>query len=351
MLNDTPQQAPDGHPWRLSQLRNGNGMVVMLMDWGATLLSCRIPLTDGSVRETLLGCASLQDWHRQNAYLGASVGRYANRIANSRFMVDGQRINLTSNQGINQHHGGPEGFDKRRWRILNQSTSEVLYALDSPDGDQGFPGDCQATAHYQLQADNRLVITFRARVSKPCPINMTNHAYFNLDGRQTDVRNHRLQLFAECYLPVDKSGIPCAPPRKVADTGFDFREPKTIVQDFLGDSDQQKTGGYDHGFLLNACGDKTYPAARLWASDHRLAMTVYTSAPALQFYSGNFLEGTPAREHGEYLAYQGLALESGFLPDSPNHPEWPQPGCIVRPEQGYLSVTEYHFSPPSLFTG
>lgn len=343
MLKETPQLAPDGQPYRISTLRNDAGMVVTLMDWGATLLSCRVPLHDGSVRETLLGCPSPEIWHEQSAYLGASVGRYANRIANSRFTIDGQEYRLTPCQGAHQLHGGPEGFDKRRWRIQRQNECEVVYRLDSPDGDQGFPGNCDVIALYTLTDDNSLVIEFRAQVDKPCPVNLTNHAYFNLDGSQSDVRGHRLQLLADAFLPVGEDGIPDAPLREVAGTSFDFRNAKTISRDFLSDDEQKKVRGYDHAFLLQAAGDVTKPAAQLWSADSRLQMTVYTSAPALQFYSGNFLDGTPAREQGTYSAYQGLALESEFLPDSPNHPHWPQPDCILRPGQEYVSVTEYHF--------
>ncbi|MTD40640.1 galactose-1-epimerase [Erwinia sp. CPCC 100877] len=345
MLKETPQLAPDGQPWRISTLRNSAGMVVSVTDWGAPLLSCRVPMPDGSVRETLLGCASPEHYLQQSAFLGASVGRYANRIANSRFSLNGSEISLLPNQGEHQLHGGPQGFDKQRWLIERQNGHEVLYSLTSPDGDQGFPGKLYATVLYQLTEDNRLEITYRAEVDKPCPVNLTNHAYFNLDGEQNDIRRHELQLLADRYLPVDDSGIPGQDLRPVEGNGFDFRSRKAIGQDFLKDDDQQKVGGYDHAFLLNAQGDAAQPAAHLWSSDGRLLMTVYTSAPALQLYTGNFLAGTPAREQGEYANYQGVALESGFLPDSPNHPEWPQPDVILKPGQTYRSLTVYQFSP------
>lgn len=345
MLKEAPQLAPDGQPFRISTLRNRAGMVVKLMDWGATLLSCRVPMKDGSVRETLLGCASPDDYLRQSAYLGATVGRYANRIANSQFSCNDQIVKLIPNQGEHQLHGGPEGFDKRRWCIERHNEHEVVYTLDSEDGDQGFPGAFQVTARYSLTEDNRISITFRATVNKPCPVNLTNHAYFNLDGHQSDVRQHRLQLMADRYLPVDSSGIPQASLKEVENTSFDFREPKTIAQDFLSDADQQAVKGYDHAFLLQAKGELNQPAARVWSSDKQLQMTVYTTAPALQFYSGNYLDGTPAREHGCYSDWQGLALESEYLPDSPNHPQWPQPDCWLQPGKEYRSVTEYQFQP------
>ncbi|MDR9892779.1 galactose-1-epimerase [Pseudenterobacter timonensis] len=345
MLKETPSTAADGLPWRLITLRNDAGMVVTLMDWGATLLSARVPLPDGSVRETLLGCPSPEHYAEQTAFLGASIGRYANRIAKSRFTLDGADYSLLPSQGENQLHGGPDGFDKRRWRIVQQNDSEALFSLESPDGDQGFPGNLIASARFTLSEDNRLAIEYRATVDKPCPVNLTNHAYFNLDGDQSDVRDHHLQLLADAYLPVDEMGIPHEGLKPVSGTSFDFRQPKTIGQDFLSDDDQRKVNGYDHAFLLTAQGDVTQPAAHVWSADKKLQMSVYTTAPALQFYSGNFLAGTAAREHGDYNAWQGLALESEFLPDSPNHPEWPQPDCVLRPGEEYVSVTVYQFTP------
>ena len=345
MLKETPQLAPDGQPFRISTLRNSAGLVVSVMDWGATLLSCRVPMKDGSVRETLLGCETPEDYLNQSAYLGATVGRYANRIANSTFSRDGVTVSVTANQGAHQLHGGPDGFDKRRWRIVRQNEHEVLYTLDSQDGDQGYPGELRATARYALTEDNCITVEFRAKTSKASPVNLTNHAYFNLDGQQNDIRQHRLQLLADSYLPVDGNGIPQAGLKDVEGTSFDFRTVKTIADDFLSDNDQVLVKGYDHAFLLQAQGDASQPAAHLWSSDNKLQMTVYTTAPALQFYSGNYLDGTPAREQGTYHAYQGLALESEFLPDSPNHPEWPQPDCWLQPNEEYLSITEYEFIP------
>lgn len=346
MLKDRLQQAPDGQPFTVTTLHNRAGMVVSVMDWGATLLSCQVPMTDGSSRETLLGCPAPADYLQQNAYLGASIGRYANRIANGQILREGQVIPLAINQPPHQLHGGPQGFDQRRWRIQDQDQQHIVYALDSAEGDQGFPGALQVTAHYCLTEDNRVRITYQATVTQPCPVNLTNHAYFNLDGKQGDIRHHHLQIFADSYLPVDSSGIPPAGLKSVAETGFDFRTAKSIAQDFLSDTCQQKVKGYDHAFLLQAKGDLTHPAARLWSSDGLLEMVVYTTAPALQFYSGNDLEGTPARGQGVYHNHQGLALESQFLPDSPNHPEWPQPDCWLPPHEVYKSVTEYQFLTP-----
>ncbi len=196
----------------------------------------------------------------------------------------------------------------------------MLFALTSPDGDQGFPGTLQATAHYRLTDDNRIAITYRATVDQPCPVNMTNHVYFNLDGEQGDVRQHQLQILAQRYLPVESDGIPGGELKDVANTSFDFRQPKTIAADFLADADQQKVKGYDHAFLLDAKGDASQPAAQVWSQDGKLQMTVYTSAPALQFYSGNYLGGTPSQTTEPYADWQragaGERIPAGFAEPS-----------------------------------
>ncbi len=338
MLNEATSLAPDGQPWRISVLRNRHGMVTTFMDWGATWLSARVPMKDGSVREALLGCATPADYLKQTAYLGAAVGRYANRIANARLQEAG--IALTPNQGPHQLHGGPEGFDRRRWQIVSQSDERVIYRLDSADGDQGYPGNLIAQVEYHLDDNNCLAIRWEAQVDRACPVNLTSHAYFNLDAHHGDARQHRLQLNADRYLPVDSEGIPRAPLQEVENSGFDFRTAKSIGRDFLQDEDQRLVQGYDHAFLLNSSGTDR-PAAQLWSADSKLKLTVATSAPALQFYSGNYLDGTPARDGGSYTAFQGIALESEFLPDSPNHPEWPQPSCWLQPGKTWQSVTRY----------
>lgn len=330
--------APDGQPLRVTVLRNSQGMDVTLMDMGATWLSARVPLKDGTVREAVLGCATPADYLQQQAYLGACVGRYANRI-NQAFLQRNQR-QLVPNPAPHQLHGGPQGFSHRRWLIVSQSPEEVRYRLNSPDGDQGFPGNLTVEVHYLLTADNTLEIRYEAETDQPCPVGLTSHAYFNLDANHGDARQHRLQIDADQYLPVAGDGIPHGDLQTVAGSGFDFRQPKTLAADFLQDADQQKVKGYDHGFLLSARGDETQRAARLSSADGRLSLNVFTSAPALQLYSGNYLAGTPSRR-GTYDDYQGIALETGFLADSPNHPEWPQPDCWLQPGEKLRSVTRY----------
>lgn len=343
MLTEPTSHAPDGQPWHITTLRNAGGMVATFMSWGATWLSARVPMKDGTVREALLGCATPADYLQQSAYLGATVGRYANRIANSTFSGEGKTWQVAANQGPHQLHGGPEGFSSRRWQIVRQAEHEVEYQLDSPDGDQGYPGNLLVTLLYRLEDDNTLTIQYHATTDKACPVNLTNHAYFNLDAQHGDARDHKLQLNADRYLPVDSEGIPNADLKTVAGTSFDFCQPKTVAADFLQDDDQRAVKGYDHAFLLNTQ-DESQTAAELWSADGQLKLSVFTSAPALQFYSGNYLQGTPAREQGVYNAFQGIALESEFLPDSPNHPEWPQPDCWLKPGESYQSITRYRLT-------
>lgn len=346
MLSDNSAVAPDGQPFILTTLKNAAGMTVTFMDWGATWLSAVLPLKSGEQRELLLGCQTSQDYLHQGAYLGATVGRYANRIAYASLNIDGKPHPLIANQGEHQLHGGPNGFHARRWQIVKQDEQQVVYQLHSPDGDQGFPGNLDVTLTYRLTADHRLEIEYQAQTDRACPVNLTNHAYFNLDGAGHDARQQRLQLFADRYLPVDGDGIPSADLTAVAGTGMNFRQPKTLQQDLLRDRDQQRVKGYDHAYLLhNTCHGLASPAAHLWSADGKVAMTVFTTAPALQLYSGNYLGGTPARDGGSYQNYAGVALESEFLPDSPNHPEWPQPDCWLQPGQRYQSATHYQLIP------
>lgn len=341
MSHSNQSIAPDGQPWRITVLRNANGMDVTFMDWGATWLSARVPLRDGSVREAVLGCATPADYLHQSAYLGACIGRYANRISQALLTRSG--CQLQANQPPHQLHGGPQGFNCRRWLIVSQTPDEVIYRLNSPDGDQGFPGNLTAEVRYQLKEDNSLVISYWAETDQPCPVALTNHAYFNLDANQGDARQHRLQINADRYLPVTAAGIPDGDLQPVAGSGFDFRQAKSVADDFLTDADQKKTSGYDHAFLLNTLSGDSQPAARLWSADGKLRMSVFTDAPALQLYTGNFLAGTPARQ-GVYENYQGIALETGFLPDSPNHPEWPQPDCWLAAGEKMHTQTCYRFN-------
>jgi aldose 1-epimerase len=335
IFEETPQVFRLEHP---------NGMRIAVMDQGATWLSCELPLPCGARREVLLGCNTPSDYARQSAYLGATIGRYANRIANARFVLDGQAYQLAPNNGPHNLHGGPRGFDAQRWLLVSHNPSELVLALDSPDGDQGFPGRAQLHVRYLLTDHLGVLIEFSASVDAACPIGLTNHAYFNLDGSTSDgcVQAHRLRMAAERFVPIDSTLIPIAESREVVGSAFDFRQLRRIGGDWLQDEQMCNARGYDHSFLLDASvrsGERA--AAQLCSGDGRVGMHLYTDQPALQCYTGNYLADTPARDGGVYVAHAGIALEPGFPPDSPNRSD--AAACILRPGRCFRSFIRYDF--------
>lgn len=321
-------------------LSNKQGMQIKLSNWGATWLSCLIPV-DNKNREVLLGCSSLAQYQQQHAYLGATIGRYANRIAHASIELGDKRYPLVANEGKNQLHGGKLGFDKQLWQIDDQSNQQVIFSLISCDGDQGYPGELKVQVTYQLTDNNQVIIMFNASTTQTTVVNLTNHAYFNLDGETSNtILNHTLQVNANQFLPVDNHGIPDDNIASVAEFDMDLRQAKRLSDRLLESSERQKTGGYDHAYLL----DKTQTiAAQLTSSDNKVTMNVITTKPALQVYTGNFLQHTPNRHNGEYDNYAGIALEAQFLPDSPHHPKWPQPSCWLTPDETYQYQTIYQF--------
>lgn len=349
----TATPAWDGESANLVHLTNAHGMSVTLMDIGATWLSCQLPL-NGQRREVLLRAYDMAAHQAQTAYLGAIVGRFANRIAHGRFTLDGHDYQIDTQQSGENHesddnngehalHGGEEGFDRRRWQMTQPHAQQVVFTLQSTAGDQGFPGNLDVQVSYTLSDDNALHIDYRATTDTLCPVNLTNHAYFNLagEGSSASVLDHALQLAANAYLPTDSGLIPTGEQKSVQGTSFDFRQAKQIGADFLQDADQQLAGGYDHAFILDT--DRTdgvTPVATLIAPNADVTLTVATTKPALQVYSGNFLAGTHGAS-GTYQNYAGVALESEYFPDAPNHPEW-QMG-ILAPDDIYQHQTVYRF--------
>ncbi|MBT0725288.1 galactose-1-epimerase [Rosenbergiella sp. S61] len=333
----TKAHAPDGQPFNIAELRNSQGMVVRFMDWGATWLSAQIPQADGSLREAILGCGSPARYLQQTAYLGATVGRYANRIRQAYLsQID---CPLASNQGPHQLHGGPEGFSHRRWQQVSHDTNRLTYRLYSPEGDQGFPGILNVELTLTLNDDNRLDFCFTAQSDALTPLSLTNHAYFNLDGVQGDIRAHQLALHSSYFQPVDTEGLPDGECLPVNQTAFDFRSPKSLSQDFLSDRFQQAVGGYDHAFVLDPHAIEQ-PVATLTSTDGQLQMNLFSSEPALQVYTGNYLAGTPSPQ-GEYQNYQGIALEPGYCPDAAN--DTPPAGCWLPAEEIRQIRFGYHF--------
>ncbi|ABM03782.1 aldose 1-epimerase [Psychromonas ingrahamii 37] len=335
----------DGQPAKIFVLKNRLGMCITLMDIGATWLSCEIPVGD-QMRDVILGVTTMNDHLRQKAYLGATIGRFANRLSGGQFKIAGQHYQVDKNQGNNTLHGGVTGFDKCRWHAQQLNNQCVTFTLLSKDGDQGFPGNLDVKVTYHLSDDNELSIDYWAVTDKACPVSLTNHAYFNLMGESGQCcLQHQLFIAAEHYLPVNNTGIPIGHIKPVAGSRFDFSALKEISQDFLSCQDQKIVGGYDHSFLINkAHQDGSKVAAKCVSPDKKVTLEIKTTQPALQLYTGNYLGGTPNRSGGTYKNRSALALETQFLPDAPNHPEWDQPSSILLPGEVYAHQTSYRFT-------
>jgi aldose 1-epimerase len=318
-------------------LKAPGGIALAIGERGATWLSCDVPVAGSGRRDVILRRAKTDE----KSFLGSTIGRYANRIAHGRIRRDGREHQLALREGSPHHlHGGPGVFHARVWDVRQPSATQALFHLHSPAGEQGYPGAVDAHVTYRLVDAMTIEMEMRATTTAPTPLALTNHAYFNLDGAVGDVRRHALRVNASRYLPVDRELIPCGPPVTVDGTSFDFRTAKPIARDWLGDEQQRQCGGYDHAFLLDS-GDA---ACELMSSAGDLRLAISTTLPALQFYSGQYLAGTQAPGGGTYPACAAIALEPGFLPDSPNHPEWPQASCWLQPGETFAHTIRYSFS-------
>ncbi|NLS12670.1 galactose-1-epimerase [Vibrio sp. SM6] len=351
-LSQSMQQglAFDGQPAKIFELHNENGMRVAFMDIGATWLSCQVPIASESLRErplreVLLGVDSIEKFSAQQVYMGTTVGRFANRIAKGQFSLMGDDIQVESNQFDNCLHGGPEGFDKRRWFMTSHTESSVSFALVSPDGDQGFPGELSVEVCYTLTSDNRVVIDYRAMTDAPTVVNLTNHAYFNLLGADVgqDILDHQLQISATHYVATDDKGIPAGVLVETSGSEFDFEQPHAIAASFMQGEQQTLAKGYDHCFVFDVTRDVSKPVARLSAPDGKLSLEVMTTKPGMQLYTGNWLAGTPSRRESPYRDYAGVALETQYFPDAPNRPEWAQSNATLMPNECYQHQTVYRF--------
>ncbi len=326
---------PDGTAVEAITLANGT-LSVTVLTYGATLQALHAPDRNGTMADVLLGSDDLPGYLNQTAYFGATIGRYANRIAHGRFTLDGQAHQLPLNNGPNTLHGGVAGFDRAVWKVAAVSDSGVTLAHASPDGDQGFPGTLEATATFALEG-NALTIDYAATTDRPTIVNLTNHAYFNLSG-QGSILAHRLTIPADAYTPVDATLIPTGELRTVAGTAFDFRAPRAIGDHVRDGADAQLAygRGYDHNWALTA-GQTAEPklAARLEDPASGRALDLLSTEPGLQVYSGNFLDGTFAGKGGQlYRMGDAVALEPQKFPDSPNQPGFPSarldPGSTYR---------------------
>jgi aldose 1-epimerase len=352
--------APGGTPVERWTLTNGE-MTVRVLTYGGIVQTLEVPDADGEIENVVLGFDDLAGYVEQNnpgPYFGALIGRYGNRIAGGTFTLDGTTYQLPLNNGPNTLHGGPEGFDRRVWKatpVGDEDVAALQLELVSPDGDQGFPGTLSTTVTYTLDADSRLAIHYEATTDAPTVVNLTNHTYWNLAGEGSgDVYDQTLQIDASGFTPVDETLIPTGEVAPVEGTPFDFREPTPIGERIREDDQQLLFGqGYDHNWALDRTDDGAREgsdsedaleeAAALHDPCSGRTLTVSTTEPGLQFYSGNFLDGTLVGTSGRiYRQGDGLALETQHFPDSPNQPAFPS--TVLRPGEVYDSTTVFALS-------
>ncbi|MGA3222214.1 MAG: aldose epimerase family protein [Acidobacteriaceae bacterium] len=334
---------PDGTKVEIFTLEEGS-LKARVMTYGARLVSLEVPDRSGKISDIVLGYESLDGYTADpKSYFGSIVGRYGNRIAHATFTLDGKRYDLPANDGVNTLHGGIKGFDKLVWKG-QEIPHGVELTLVSKDGDQGFPGTLTARVRYTLEA-HALKIEYFATTDKDTVLNLTNHSYFNLAGEgQGDILNHLVIIPADRYTPVDSGLIPTGELAPVAGTPLDFHKATAIGARIDDPNEQMRLGGgYDHNFVLNGKMGVLQEAARVVEPTSGRVLTVETTQPGVQFYSGNFLDGTLHGKHGHvYAKHTGFCLETQHFPDSPNHPKFPT--SELKPGETYHSVTFFKFS-------
>jgi len=327
-------------------ITNANGMQVSVINYGGAVTKLITPDKNGVMGDVVTGFESLDGFLQKGVpYFGALIGRYGNRIANAKFTLDGKTYTLAANNNGNSLHGGNKGFDKVYWSIDKQGDSSLRLTYQSKDGEEGYPGNLDIEVTYTLTADNALKIAYTATTDKATPINLTNHSYFNLSaGKDSTILGHQLQLNADKYTPVNDVLIPTGKIENVKGGPMDFTSPKVIGKDLAA-----VKGGYDHNWVLNKNGNapdsyREEKAAALYEPNSGRVMEVFTTEPGIQFYSGNFLDGTltHTKNGQKYMKHAALCLETQHFPDSPNQPSFP--GTILKPGETYKQTTVYKFS-------
>ncbi|QRN94233.1 galactose mutarotase [Archangium violaceum] len=342
--------APGGQPVDVYTLTNRRGVEARVTNYGGIILSLRVPDRDGRFDDVVLGYDSLAGYLAESPYFGALIGRYGNRIAQGRFTLDGRQYTLATNNGVNHLHGGLKGFDKVVWTaepFENDQGMGIVLTYVSPDGEEGYPGTLTARVTYTLTGDDELVFDYHATTDKATPVNLTQHSYFNLAGDgKGDILSHVVTINADRFVPIDPTSIPLGDLRDVTGTPFDFRRPTAIGARIRQEDEQLRNGqGYDHSFVFDKGGKAGEPtlAARVLEPTTGRVMEILTTEPGMQFYSGNFLDGTLKGKKGAvYHRRFGFAMETQHLPDSPNQPGFPS--TILRPGEHYRSRSVYRFS-------
>ncbi len=337
---------PDGTDVERYTLTNDNGMVVQIMTYGGIITALHVPDRNGNVGDVVLGYDSLDGYLAKTPYFGCIVGRFANRIAGGRFVLDGVTYQLALNDGPNHLHGGRVGFDKKVWRAsAGRSEGAVSLALSylSKDGEENYPGNLHVTVTYTLTHDNALRIGYLARTDKPTILNLTNHTYFNLAGAG-DILDHEIMINADRFTPVNEALIPTGELQAVEGTPLDFRQPTRIGARIEAAHEQiTRAGGYDHNFVINGAVGELRLAAHVHEPASGRTLEVHTTEPGMQFYTGNFLDGTVVGKRGMvYGRRAGFCLETQHFPDSPNQPHFPS--VVLRPGEGFRSATVFKFA-------
>ena len=335
----------DGKKTDLYILRNKNNMEVCITNFGGRIVSVMVPDKDGQMRDVVLGFDSIQDYISKPSDFGASIGRYANRINQGKFTLDGVEYQLPRNNYGHCLHGGPQGFQYRVYDAVQLNPQELQLTYVAKDGEEGFPGNITCKVLMKLTDDNAIDIQYEAETDKPTIVNMTNHSYFNLDGDAGSNAEHLLTIDADYYTPVDSTFMTTGEIVPVEDTPMDFRTPMPVgerINDF--DFVQLKNGnGYDHNWVLNAKGDINRRAASLESQKTGIVLDVYTNEPGVQVYAGNFLDGSLTGKKGiTYNQRASECLETQKYPDTPNKPEWPS--AVLRPGEKYMSQCIFKFS-------
>jgi aldose 1-epimerase len=336
---------PDGRAVERFRLTNAGGMTVDAIGYGGIITSIRVPDRDGRMDDVVLGFDTLEGYLGEHPFFGAIIGRYGNRIASGAFTLDGQAYTLASNNGPNHLHGGEQGFDKVLWQaepVAGQNA--IAFTRTSPDGEEGYPGNLAVRVTYTLTDRNELVVEYHATTDKATPVNLTQHSYFNLAGQASgDILGHELMLNADRFTPVNDTLIPTGELAPVEGTPFDFRKPSAIGARIDGAHPQIKNGlGYDHNWVLNGTPGELRLAARVVEPTTGRTLEVATTEPGIQFYSGNFLDGSIAGKSGTVYAHRtGFCLETQHFPDSPNQPAFPS--TILRPGEEYRTRTVFTF--------